>query len=168
VVHRLEAATGASGCHVRGTWQRRAPRAVRPAHPSGRGWQPEGRLVANLGLRRGFGTMNHIALSTAPCRGSPQAVLIGQDHRRLVYDLNESAWWRIMTWFLRFKQAPRGGRVGARPGKLPTRPLSVEALSGTFDMMQVACQFDRSLDLRTFYGKCALTLLGHCKNNRRF
>jgi hypothetical protein len=49
-----------------------------------REWQPCGRFLEALGLRRAFGTMNHIAPAGAPCRGPPETVLIGQEHRDVV------------------------------------------------------------------------------------
>ena len=62
VVHRFEAATTSSA----------------------RDWQPEGRFLTALGLRRGFGAMNHIAPSDAPSREPTETVLMGQDHPTLV------------------------------------------------------------------------------------
>jgi hypothetical protein len=49
-----------------------------------REWQPFRRFLEALGLRRAFGTMNHIAPAGAPCRGPPETVLIGQEHRDVV------------------------------------------------------------------------------------
>ena len=54
---------------------------------SGRDCQPAGRLLVALGHRRALVTMNHIVTSDAPCREPPEAVLIGQDYRRLVLAL---------------------------------------------------------------------------------
>jgi len=51
---------------------------------SGRDWQPCGRFLVALELRRALVTMNHIATSDASCREPPKTVFIGQDHRRLV------------------------------------------------------------------------------------
>lgn len=55
-----------------------------PTLSSGLDWQPCGRLLAALGLRRDLATMNHSAASLAPRREPPEAVLTGQDHRDLV------------------------------------------------------------------------------------
>ncbi len=46
--------------------------------------QPFGRILEAFGQRRGFGTMNHIAPSPAPCRKPPKYVLMGHSHRDLV------------------------------------------------------------------------------------